>query len=143
MTDEQVQPAASETESVSEQEQLAGEVERMGEIEKEVESMGEVEKEMGSLRQQLSSATQKYRALILAGAPEVPEELVIGETPDEVDASFAAARELVERVRRQLEAKAAVERVPAGAPIRSGPDLSALSPVEKIAYALSRTQQTP
>jgi len=35
------------------------------------------------------------------------------------------------------EAKAAAETVPAGAPIRSGPDMSALSPMEKIAYALT------
>lgn len=136
MTEEQVQPAAEESGELKQptgEEQLAG----------EVESMGEIEKEMSSLRQQLSSVTQKYRALILAGAPEVPEELVKGETPDEVDAAFAAAREMVERVRQQLEAKAAAERVPAGAPIRSGPDLSALSPVEKIAYALSRTSQSP
>ena len=144
MTEEQVQPAASEADSVSEE---TGELEQVATSEEQlaggVESMGEVEKEMASLRQQLSSATQKYRALILAGAPEVPEELVKGETPDEVDAAFAAAREMVDWVRRQLEAKAAAETVPAGAPIRSGPDMSALSPMEKIAYALSRTQQTP
>ena len=132
MTEEQVQPASEETGAL---EQPTSEQQPAG----EVESMGEIEKEMASLRQQLSSATQKYRALILAAAPEVPEELVNGRTPDEVDASFAAAREMVERVRLQLEAKAAAERVPAGAPARTPPDLSGLSPVEKIAYALSRT----
>ena len=144
MTEEQVQPAASESDSVSEEEN--GELEQPATEEQpagEVEGMGEIEKEMASLRQQLSSATQKYRALILSAAPEVPEELVKGETPDEVDASFAAAREMVDRVRRQLEAKAAAERVPAGAPARTPPDLSGLSPVEKIAYALSRTSQSP
>lgn len=134
MTEEQVQPAESgELEQPTTEEQLAG----------EVEGIGGIEEEMASLRQQLSSATAKYRALILAAAPEVPEELITGETPDEVDASFAAAREMVERVRRQLEAKAAAERVPAGAPARTPPDISGLSPVEKIAYALSRTSQSP
>ena len=39
---------------------------------------------------------------------------------------------MVERVRSQLEAQASPERVPLGAPARSAPDLSALSPQEKI-----------
>ncbi|TET38934.1 MAG: hypothetical protein E3J65_04590 [Dehalococcoidia bacterium] len=100
----------------------------------------EVKGEVAALKEKLSSAAGKYRALILAGAPEVPEELVKGETPDEVEASFAAAREMVEKVRRQLEAKAQAERVPAGAPARTPPDLGALSPSEKIAYALATRQ---
>jgi len=41
-------------------------------------------------------------------------------------------------VRRQLEAQAEAERVPTGAPARTPPDLGALSPQEKIAYALRR-----
>jgi len=100
----------------------------------------EVKGEVATLEEKLSSAAGRYRALILAGAPEVPEELVKGETPDEVEASFAAAREMVEKVRRQLEAKAQAERVPAGAPARTPPDLGALSPSEKIAYALATRQ---
>ncbi len=100
----------------------------------------EVKGEVAALKEKLSSAAGKYRALILTGAPEVPEELVKGETPDEVEASFAAAREMVEKVRRQLEAKAQAERVPAGAPARTPPDLGALSPSEKIAYALATRQ---
>jgi len=100
----------------------------------------EVEGEVAALKEKLSGAADKYRALILAGAPEVPDELVKGETPDEVEASFAAAREMVDKVRRQLEAKAQAERVPAGAPARTPPDLGALSPSEKIAYALATRQ---
>ncbi|MFQ5988222.1 MAG: hypothetical protein ACE5H6_05185 [Dehalococcoidia bacterium] len=100
----------------------------------------EVEGEVAALKEKLSGAAARYRALILAGAPEVPEELVRGETPDEVEASFAAAQEMVEKVRRQLEAKAQAERVPAGAPARTPPDLGALSPSGKIAYALATRQ---
>ena len=98
----------------------------------------EVENEVSALKQQLSVAAAKYRGLLLAGAPEVPTEMVGGETPEEVDASFAAAREMVEKVRRQLEAQAQSERVPTGAPARTPPDFGALSPQEKIAYALTR-----
>ena len=100
----------------------------------------EVEGEVSALKQQLSVAAAKYRGLLLASAPEVPQELVRGETPEEVDVSFAAAREMVEKVKRQLEAQAQSERVPTGAPARTPPDFGALSPQEKIAYALAQQQ---
>lgn len=133
MTEEQVQPAEEET---GELEQGVAQAE--GESEKIATKEEELEGEVAALKQQLSSAAQRYRALILAGASEVPEELVKGETLEEVDASFTAAQEMVARVRRQLEAKAQAERVPAGAPSRTPPDFGGLSPIEKIAYALSR-----
>lgn len=128
MTQEQVQPALSES----------------GELEPEVPGPEqELDTQVASLKEQLATAAQKYRGLLLATAPEIPEELVTGDTPEEVEASFTAARDTVEKVRRQLEARAQAERVPAGAPPRTAPDLGALSPQEKIAYALSRPSQTP
>jgi len=89
-------------------------------------------------KQRLADAAHKYRDLLLASAPEIPAELVSGDTVEEVDASFAAARGVVEEVRRRMEAQANAERVPAGAPPRTAPDLSGLSPAEKIAFALSQ-----
>ena len=142
MTEEQVQPAAEETgeleEGVAESEKIAPE-ERIGELEGALAQLQQQTKaEVAVLKEQLAGAATKYRALILATAPEVPEELVRGETPEEVEASFTAARETVEKVRRQLEAKAQAQRVPAGAPPRTSPGLGVLSPQEKIAYALGR-----
>ena len=93
---------------------------------------------MDALRHQLTSATARYREALLTAAPEVPAELVTGATPEEVEASLAQARGMVERIRSNLEAQLAEQRVPAGAPIRSAPDVSALSSREKIAYALTR-----
>ncbi len=90
------------------------------------------------MKEQLGATVGRYREMALAKAPEVPEELVKGETVEEIDASLAAAQALVERVKKQMEARAAAERVPTGAPARTPPDLSALSPREKIAYALSK-----
>ena len=103
--------------------------------EEEVQRRGQ---EAVTLREQLGLAVGHYRELALARAMEVPAELVKGETVEEVDASLAAAQAVVDRVRRQMEARAAAERVPTGAPARTPPDLSGLSPREKIAYALSR-----
>jgi len=151
MTEEQVQPAAEETgeleEGVAQGEEIAPD-ERIGELEGALAQLQQqaagreqqMGAEMAALKGQLAGAAAKYRALILASAPEVPEELVRGETPEEVEASFAAARDMVEKVRRQLEARAQAQRVPAGAPARTPPDLGAFSPQEKIAYALFRTK---
>ena len=126
----------------SEQERRIGELEAtLAQLQQQMaEREQQVDGEVTALREQLSGAAAKYRALILTTAPEVPEELVRGETPQEVEASFAAAREMVEKVKTQLEAQAQSERVPTGAPARTPPDLGALSPQEKIAYALSHTQ---
>lgn len=123
----------------NEQERRIGELEAtLAQLQQQMaEREQEVEGEVTALKQQLSGAAAKYRALILTTTPEVPEELVRGETPQEVEASFAAAREMVEKVKTQLEAQAQSERVPTGAPARTPPDLGALSPQEKIAYALS------
>lgn len=102
-----------------------------------VELLGR-DKEIGGLREKLGGAAAKYRQLILSGSPEVPEELVKGETVEEIEVSFKQARQVVEKVRRGLEGKQQRERVPAGAPTRSPLDVSAMSPQEKIAYALRR-----
>ena len=96
------------------------------------------QEELAALKEQLALAVAKYRGALLASAPELPEEMVAGNTIEEVEASLARARGVVERVRKQLEARAQAQRVPAGAPPRTPPDLSALSPGEKIAYALNK-----
>ena len=70
--------------------------------------------------------------------PELPADLIAGDDVDAVDAAVAAAREIVGRVRTHIEAQAQALRVPAGAPPRGGPDLSALTPEQKIRIGLER-----
>ena len=96
------------------------------------------DKEVSDLRGKLGGAAAKYRQIILSGSPEVPEELVKGETVEEIEVSFANARKVVERVKQGMEAHQQRERVPTGAPPRSPLDVSAMSPQEKIAYALRK-----
>lgn len=108
------------------------------EVEKPKAELAPLHEEISQLRKQLGLAVAKYRLALLARFPEVPEELVSGASVEAVDASLAAARGIVEKVRASLEARAAAERVPAGAPVRALPELTALSPREKIAFALSR-----
>jgi hypothetical protein len=93
--------------------------------------------EIAALRDTLEAAVSKYRAAVAATAPGVPEELLRGATVEETDASLETARRIVSQVREQIERESAAESVPAGAPPRTPPDMSALSPAEKIFHALS------
>ena len=112
------------------------------ELEKRLESEEELRREgeekLSGVQKALAQAVSRYRSNLLAEMPEVPESMVHGQTVDEVDESFAKAKELVERVRRGVEERMAEGRLPAGSPARTGSDLSSLSPLEKIRSALSR-----
>ncbi len=99
------------------------------------------DQEIESLRGRLASATARYREALLAAAPEIPEELVVGESPEEVEASLAGARQMVEKVRGQIESRIAGERVPSGAPVRGAQEFSGMSSREKIAHALAQRSQ--
>lgn len=95
--------------------------------------------DLAALKESLSGAVAKYRAAVLASAPEIPVELVKGESIAEIDASLEKAQGIVSKVRQQLESEAEANKVPTGAPERTQQDLSALSPAEKIAYALKKS----
>ena len=97
--------------------------------------------EIESLQNRLASATTRYREALLAAAPEIPEELVGGESPEEVETSLAGARQMVEKVRGRIEAQIVGERVPSGAPVRGNQEFSGMSSREKIAYALTQREQ--
>lgn len=86
---------------------------------------------------QRAADAARYRDLLLAAHPEVPPALVAGETIEAVEASLETAQSTVEQVRQRLEAEGARAPIPAGAPPRRAPDLSALSAAEKIAYGLA------
>ncbi len=111
------------------------------------DASGAAAAEATSLRDQLDAATQRahdaaerYRDLVVKTEPALPAELIAGDDIDAVDASVAAAREIVGRVRSHIETQAQSVRVPAGAPQRAAPDLSALTPEQKIRYGLARRE---
>lgn len=143
MTDEQQKGPPEEGDGrVSELEATVADLAaRLAEREQGLAAQAEVlqsaQAESSALKERLGHAVARFREVLLAGATAVPEELVTGQTIEELEASLASGKELVERVKRQL-ASGAAERVPAGAPARSGLDVSGLSPREKIAYALGR-----
>ncbi len=96
------------------------------------------QEENQTLQARLQAAAGKYREALLAAAPELPEELVSGESIEEVEEAAERARQTVRQVRERLESQAQVGRVPTGSPPRGAPDYSALSPVEKIRLGLSQ-----
>ena len=97
-----------------------------------------LEGELSTAREQVRESAARYREALLSASPEVPADMVSGESVEEVEASLAAARQTVAQVRQHLESQAQAGRVPAGAPPRSGAELSALTAEEKIRRGLER-----
>ncbi len=93
--------------------------------------------EMTALRQAKDEALNACRDALRLAHPEVPPDLIHGETVEELTGSVDAAKSLVEKVRAALQADKAAARVPAGAPVSTGPELDGLSPRDKIAAGVS------
>ena len=90
------------------------------------------------LNESLSKAVSSYRALVVRSNPEILDELVSGDTIESIDESLSRAKDLVTRVRLGVQNEILKTKVPAGAPERTPPDLSALSPREKIQYGIGK-----
>jgi len=112
--------------------------ELQGRIEQLEEGIASRDSELAALKDSLAGAVAKYRAAVMASVPGVPEELLKGKTVEEIDASLELAQGIVAKVRQEFESEVAARSIPAGAPPRTPPDLSALPPGEKIAQALAR-----
>jgi len=89
-------------------------------------------------KQSLANAVSAYKTAVVQANPAVPGELLTGDTIEAINQSLESAKTLVAQVRQSLEADIAAGKVPAGAPARTPPDLSALSPREKIQYAITK-----
>lgn len=98
----------------------------------------EMAREVEELREKLKEAALKLKEALLASSPDIPEELVQGETVEEVEESFRRAKEIVGKVREKLEMERAREKIPSGSPGRTGIDIYSLSPKEKIIYGLTK-----
>ena len=100
------------------------------------QSLAESDEQGKQLGDSLAQAVESYKALVISVHPDVPAELISGDTIKAIDESLIKAKDLVNKVRQGLEAEAMQARFPSGAPVRTPPDLSALSPKEKIQYAM-------
>ncbi len=100
------------------------------------EEMVKANSHITELEQAVTQAVAVYRVLVVQSNPDVIEEMVTGDTIDDINSSLKRAKTFVSKVREGLEAEMAGAKVPAGAPQRTPIDLSALSPREKIQYAI-------
>ena len=100
------------------------------------QSKAESDEKLTTIGNSMTEAVASYKALVVQANPGVPEELITGDSIEAIDQSLGNARSLVFKVKQGLEIEASKIKVPAGAPERTPPDLSALSPREKIQYAI-------
>ncbi len=100
------------------------------------QSKAEIEERLTTVSNSLAEAVANYKATVVQANPEVFGELVTGDTIESINESLSKAKALVSKVRQGLETEISLAKVPAGAPERTSPDLSALSPREKIQYAI-------
>jgi uncharacterized coiled-coil protein SlyX len=102
------------------------------------QALAESEEALTVTNDSLAQAIASYQTMVTKANPEVPEELVSGDSIEAVNRSLEEAKGLISHVKQGLEAEIQATRVPAGAPQRTPPDLSALSPREKIQYGVRR-----
>jgi len=100
------------------------------------QSIADSEQRLAEINATLVQAIASYKSLVMQTNPEIPVELLAGDTVEVIDESLQNARALVDKVRQGIEAEISKTRVPAGAPQRTPLDLSVLSPREKIQYAI-------
>ena len=98
------------------------------------------DKELTSANATLTSVTTRYKKAVLAAHPEIPEELISGNTITEIDSSLGKAITIVSKVQQNIQTKNKQMPVPAGAPPRGEPDLSGLSPHEKIIHGINQNK---
>ncbi len=110
--------------------------EKDGEIDRLRRTSEELEDRCRTLEETLSGAVTGYKTLVIKSNPDIIEDLINGSTIESINESLEKAKELVSRVRQGVEAEISKVKVPMGAPERSSPDLSTLSPAEKIRYAI-------
>ncbi len=101
------------------------------------QALAATRRELERQRDLACAAVARYREAMLAAEPDLPPEMVRGESIEEVDASIVAARTMVARVRERVEARRPSERgFPAGAPARESSPPGHLTARQKIAAGL-------
>jgi hypothetical protein len=96
----------------------------------------ELKEKLAAAGKSLTAAVAGYKSRVLQLNPGITEELINGDTIEAINTSMEKAISLVGRVKKSVEKEISNIKVPAGAPGRRASDLSALSPREKIQYAI-------
>ena len=126
---------------------IAGKDTRIGELESELsEAKSESEAKQADLEAKVSelaeysdamvTAVNKYKEALISAHPDIPPDLIQGDSIEALFASVEKGQGIVGQVKANLDAEAGAARVPAGAPVSTGPDLSGLTAREKIAQGI-------
>ena len=101
-------------------------------------ALAEAQRELARQRNLTRQAVARYRDALLAAEPDLPPDLVRGDTLEDIEATATSARDAVQRIRERV-ASERPRGFPVGAPARSverGHAHSTLSAHEKIAAGL-------
>ncbi len=99
--------------------------------------LSDSDKSFASLTASLDGAVTAYKGALLKANPLVPAELISGATIAEVDAAVEKASAIVSKIKQGLSQESQQVTIPAGAPGRTPPDLSAMTTREKINHGLA------
>jgi hypothetical protein len=99
------------------------------------EQLAASEAELAASREAGIAAVERLKSALIAANPAIDATMLAGESVEEVEASFAAAAALVERVRDQVRREHAAA-IPAGAPARGA--AAPRTAIEKIRDGLAR-----
>ena len=138
-------------EAIDSEDELTGLKNKISELEKEAAGkelkingleikLADITGQQKDTQNRLANAVNSYRTLVTGNNTEIPAELITGDNIEEIDNSLAKAKLLVGKIRQGLESEITESRIPGGAPVRSEPDISGLSPIEKIKYAMNRSK---
>ena len=94
--------------------------------------------ELTQVREAHSKAVAKYLDVVRTANSTIPQDIIAGQTIEEIDASVEKAQAIANAVKANLEAQAKEAKVPAGAPTRGEISLEGLSPREKIAAGIQQ-----
>jgi chromosome segregation ATPase len=94
--------------------------------------------ELTQVKESYGQAIAKYLDAVRVANPTIPQDIITGDTIEDIDASLAKATTIAESVKANLEAQAKEAKVPAGAPPRTEISVEGLSPREKIAAGIQQ-----
>jgi len=94
--------------------------------------------ELAAVKEARDQAVTRYLGMAKASNPQVPQDIITGETIAEIDASVEKGKGLVASVKKTLESETAAAKVPAGAPTRGAISLEGMSPKDKIAAGIQQ-----
>jgi hypothetical protein len=102
------------------------------------EDLEAIKTELASVKEAYAQAISKYLEAARALNAAIPQDVIAGQTIEEIDASVEKAKAIANAVKANLEAQAKEAKVPAGAPTRGEIALEGLSPREKIAAGIQQ-----